>query len=107
MRRWHGFALVICGGATALIVWQSRELARAEAATQPAAMPVSDEPAPAAPQPELSELRERTRDLPRLRNEARQLRAQKAEMGSERVENTRLLVTKQSGKPVKAERFSA
>jgi hypothetical protein len=56
-----------------------------------------------APLDEAIQLREQTKDLPRLRNEVTQLRVRKGEMDAARNERAKLMAAKQTGAPVPRE----
>ena len=98
MKLWHRLVLAVCLGATALVLWQSRQvtllvgMSRVIETNEPAVSArTSVEP------DELTKLREATKDLPRLRNEITQLRTLKTEVESARQEHSKLTEAKQSG----------
>jgi hypothetical protein len=104
MKAWHVFALITCLAATAVVGWRSRGLAAHRETTN--AVETSGPESVASDtvdSAEVVQLREQTKDLPRLRNEITQLRGRKGELDAARLDRAQLTAAAQAGAPVPRE----
>jgi hypothetical protein len=104
MKAWQVFALITCLAATAVVGWRSKGLAVARETTN-AVEPGGTESVASniIDSAETIQLREQTKDLPRLRNEITQLRARKGELDAARLDRAQLVETAQAGTRVSRE----